>query len=152
LLELILAVLEVGAAPREQKDLPEPRILDASAPRAPPDPEPDRPQDADQPNKKEVDQRQHCVRDASEPRRSRSESGSIPYPTHMYAPFDDKRTSSRNSRIRSSSTQRVIQRSDQLGFPDALEKDPRAILEYDIPELLLAPPIEFRFKLEVLNL
>jgi hypothetical protein len=70
----------------------------------------------------------------------------------MYAAFDDKRTSSRHSSISSSSTQRVIQRSDQLGFPDALEKDSRAILEYDIPELLLAPPIEFRFKLEVLNL
>jgi hypothetical protein len=40
LLELILAVVEVGAAPREQKDLPEPRVLDASAPRAPPDPNP----------------------------------------------------------------------------------------------------------------
>jgi hypothetical protein len=71
----------------------------------------------------------------------------------MCAPFDDKRTSPRNSRIIGlSSTQRVIQRSDQLGFPDAPEKDSRAILEYDIPELLLAPPIEFRFKLEALNL
>jgi len=69
-----------------------------------------------------------------------------------HRPFDDKRTSSRNSRIGSSSTQRVIQRSDQLAFPDALEKDSLAILEYDIPELLLAPPIEFRFKLESLNL
>jgi hypothetical protein len=33
-------------------------LADASAPT----------QDPDQPNKKEVDQRQHCVRDASEPR------------------------------------------------------------------------------------
>jgi len=42
-----------------------PELADASAPT----------QDLDQPNEKEVDQRQHCVRHPGEPRRSRSESG-----------------------------------------------------------------------------
>jgi hypothetical protein len=40
-------------------------------------------QDPDQPNKKEVDQRQHCVRDASEPRRSRSESVLVPHTVRL---------------------------------------------------------------------
>jgi hypothetical protein len=61
-----VAIPELRTAHGAAKDLhlmPKHRVLklelaDASAPT----------QDPDQPNKKEVDQRQHCVRDASEPR------------------------------------------------------------------------------------
>lgn len=67
-------------------------------------------------------------------------------------PFDQKLGSSRNSRIRSSSTQCVIQRSDQLGRRHALEPDSGPILENREAKSALTSPVKSLFQFESLNL